>query len=69
MDGDADYMVNYFYYGVKILYWLTVDYIWIDQCVCICLRLCLTILFIVLMCQALSFLDGGNASIIEFIRL
>ena len=31
VDGDADYIVNCFYYGVKTLYWLTVDYIEIDQ--------------------------------------
>ena len=54
MDGDADYMVNCFYYGIQILYWLTVDYKWIDQ-VRMCMIDSLTVLFIVLMFQALSF--------------
>lgn len=36
LDEDVDDMVNCFYYSIKTLCWLTVDYIWIDQ-VCMCM--------------------------------
>ena len=69
MDGDADYMVNSFYYSVKTLCWLTADYIWIDQ-VCMCMieaiRNCVIYTTQV---SSLILLDDGNAPIIGFIRL
>ena len=60
----ADYMVNCFYYSVKTLCWLTVDYIWIDQ-VCMCMIEAM-LNSVIYSTHVLSFilLDDGNAPII-----
>jgi len=69
VDGDADYMVNCFYYGVKTLYWLTVGYIWIDQ-VCTCMtEAILNYDSYSTHVSSLVLLDGSNAPIIGLSRL
>ena len=69
VDGDVDYMVNFFYYSVKTLCWLTVDYIWIDQ-VCICMiEAMLNCVIDSTHVSSLVLLDDRNAPIIGFIRL
>ena len=60
-------MVNCFYYGVKTLYWLTVDYIWIDQ-VCMCMiEAMLNCVIYNTHISSLVLLDGGNAPIIGWL--
>jgi len=69
VDEDADYMVNCFYYGVETLYWLTVDYIWIDH-VCMCMiEAMLNYVIYSTHVSSLVVLDGGNAPIIRLSRL
>ena len=69
MDGDADYMANCFYYSVKALCWLVVDYILIDQ-VCMCMiEAILNCVIYSTHISSLVLLNGGNAPIIGFIRL
>ena len=63
MDGDADYMVNCFYYGVKTLYWLTVNYIWIDQVRMCMIEPMLNCVIYSTHVSSLVLLDGGNAPI------
>jgi len=62
-------MVNYFYYGVKSLYWLTVDYIWIDQARMRMTEVMLNCVSYRTHVSSLVLLNGGNASIIGFSRL
>ena len=69
VDGDADYIVNYFYYNVKNLFWLTVDYIWIDQ-VCMCMiEAMLNYVIYSTHVSGLVLLDDGNAPIVGLSRL
>jgi len=68
VDGDADYIVNYFYYSVKNLCWLTVDYIWIDR-VCMCMiEAMLNYVIYSTHVSGLVLLDDGNAPIIGLPR-
>jgi len=68
VNGDADHMVNCFYYSVKTLCWLTVDYIWIDQ-VCTCMiKAILNCVIYSTHVLSLVLLDGGNAPIVRLSR-
>ena len=69
MGGDADYMMNCFYYGVRTLHWLTIDYIWIDR-VCMCMiEAMLNCVIYSIHVSSFVLLDGGNAPIIGLSRL
>ena len=62
-------MANGFYYSVKALCWLTVDYIWMDQ-VCMCMiEAMLNCVIYSTHVSGLVLLDGGNAHIIGLSRL
>ena len=69
VDGDADYMVNCFYYSVKTLCWLIVDYLWTDQ-VCMCMiEAVLNCVIYSTHVSSLVLLGDDNAPIIGLSRL
>jgi len=68
VDRDTDYIENCFYYSVKTLCWLTVNYVWIDQ-VCMCMiEAMFNCVISSTHVSSLVLLDGGNAPIIGLSR-
>ena len=68
MDGNADYIVNCFYYSVKTLCWLTVDYIRIDQVYMCMIEAMLNCIIYSTHVVRLVLLDGNNTPIIGLSR-